>query len=204
MLAINSIRLNSRFIAKIFFLFSYYVKNNIELVVMMMDITIKKLHDVDFEKLFEFELENRTYFEEMVPSRGDDYYNFETFKKRNKALLDEQSQGLSYYYLIKSKDGLILGRMNLVDIEKSQGLGHIGYRVGKAYIGKGIAKIALKLLLEATSKLGIKQISAKTTVNNIASQKVLEKNDFKYIATSDEEFSMNGQILSFVYYNWVK
>ncbi|CAH2717350.1 hypothetical protein BACCIP111895_04542 [Neobacillus rhizosphaerae] len=62
----------------------------------------------------------------------------------------------------------------------------------------------MKLLLETTSKLGIKQISAKTTTNNIASQKVLEKNGFKYIATGNEEFIMNGQLLSFVYYVWEK
>ncbi|CAH2717349.1 hypothetical protein BACCIP111895_04541 [Neobacillus rhizosphaerae] len=104
-----------------------------------MEIMIEKLHAKDVEKLFEFELENRAFFEEMVPSRGDDYYNFETFKHRNKALMDEQAQELIYLYLIKNKEGFILGRMNLVDIEKSQGLGHIGYRVGKAYTGKGIA-----------------------------------------------------------------
>ncbi|QDP39271.1 GNAT family N-acetyltransferase [Radiobacillus deserti] len=164
-----------------------------------MDITIEKLHDTDAENLYKFELENRIFFEEMVPSRGDDYYNFETFKERNKALLDEQAQGLSYFYLIKNKDGSIVGRMNLVDIEN--GLGHIGYRVGKAYTGKGIANRALKLLLETIrNKQGIKEVSAKTTTNNMASQKVLEKNGFKYMAASDEEFLMNGQKVKFVYY----
>lgn len=82
-----------------------------------MDIVIKKMQEEDFEKLYEFELENRAYFEEIVPSRGDDYYNFEIFKQRNKALLDEQHQGLSYFYLIKNKEDKVLGRMNLVDIE---------------------------------------------------------------------------------------
>ncbi|WP_067730765.1 GNAT family N-acetyltransferase [Oceanobacillus damuensis] len=170
----------------------------------MMDIIIEKLQDEDLEKLFEFELENRTYFEEMIPSRGDDYYNFETFKQRNKALIDEQDQGLSYFYLIKNKEGLVLGRINLVDIEKSKGLGHIGYRVGKAYTGKGIANRALNLLLKNTTQLGIRQISAKTTTNNLASQKVLEKNGFRYLASANEEFKMNGQLLSFVYYAWEK
>ena len=169
-----------------------------------MNIIIDKLQVEDLEKLFDFELENRDYFEEMVAGRGDDYYNFEVFRRRNKALLDEQSRGLSYFYLIKNKEGFILGRINLVDIEKSQGLGKIGYRVGKAYIGKGIANRALNLLLERTTKLGIRQISAKTTTNNIASQKVLEKNGFKYIATADEKFKMKGNNFSFVYYFWEK
>lgn len=168
----------------------------------MTNIVIKKLQDEDLEKLFEFELENRAYFEEMVPSRGDDYYNFEIFKQRNKALIDEQAQGLSYFYLIRNKEGLILGRMNLVDIEMSQARGHVGYRVGKAYTGKGIANIALNLLLETTTELGIRRISAKTTTNNIASQKILEKNGFQYVATADEEFKMNGRSLSFVFYVW--
>lgn len=169
-----------------------------------MNIIIEKLQEKDFEKLFEFELENRAYFEELVPSRGDDYYHFETFKERNKLLLDEQNQGLSYFYLIKNNEGSILGRINLVDIEQSKGHGYIGYRVGKAYTGKGIASKALKLLLEVAPQLGMRQISAKTTTNNIASQKILEKNGFQHIATDDEKFKMNGQLLSFVYYLWEK
>ncbi|WP_042221633.1 GNAT family N-acetyltransferase [Oceanobacillus manasiensis] len=170
----------------------------------MTDIIIERLQGADFKTLFEFELENRAYFEEMVPNRGDDYYNFDIFKLKNKSLMDEQDQGLSYFYLIKDKEGLILGRMNVVDIDKSTGLGHIGYRVGKAHTGKGIANRALNLLLENTPLLGIRQILAKTTTNNIASQKVLEKSGFQYVASDDEQFKMNGQLLSFVYYRWEK
>lgn len=172
------------------------------MVVIMKSIIIKKLQVEDFDKLFEFELENRGYFEEMVPSRGDDYYNFEIFRQRNKILIDEQAQGLSYYYLIKDKEGTILGRINLVDIEKSEGISHIGYRVGKAYAGKGIAKIALGLLLKDTAKLNVKRILAKTTTNNMASQKVLEKSGFKHVTTDKQKFKMNGQFLSFVHYVW--
>lgn len=170
----------------------------------MIDIIIEKLQEEDLIKLFEFELENRTYFEEMVPKREDDYYHFETFRKRNEGLIGEQNQGSSYFYLIKNKEGSVLGRMNLVDIEKSKGHGHIGYRVGKAYTGKGIANRALKLLLDTVSQIGIKRVSAKTTTNNIASQKILEKNGFQYIGTDEEKFKMNGQLLSFVYYIWEK
>ncbi|WP_368505184.1 GNAT family N-acetyltransferase [Alkalihalophilus sp. As8PL] len=167
-----------------------------------MEITLEKLQPGDAKKLYEFEIENRDYFEKMVPSRGEDYYNFETFKIRHEALLDEQTKGQSYYYLIKNENGLILGRMNLVDIDKSRNLGYIGYRVGGAYTGKGIANRALKLLLETLNWQGIKQVLAKTTTNNIPSQKVLEKNGFNHISTSDEEFVMNGNRLKFVYYKW--
>ncbi|WP_404452143.1 GNAT family N-acetyltransferase [Virgibacillus necropolis] len=169
-----------------------------------MNISLEKLHIKDAEALFEFELENRTFFEEMVPTRGDDYYNFENFRVRHKALLDEQEQGVSRFYLIKNKNGSILGRMNLIDIDETQSLGHVGYRVGQKYIGKGIAKKALKLLLETVGDTGIEKIKAKTTINNQASQKVLENNGFKILSTGDETFEMHGQNLKFVYYSWSK
>lgn len=160
-----------------------------------MDITINKVQEIDATNLFEFELENREFFEQMVPSRGDDYYNFESFKIRHEALLHEQSQGVSYFYLIKDKEGTILGRMNVIDIDKAQKQGSIGYRVGKKYTGRGIANQAIKLLLATASKQGIQRILAKTTNNNQAS-------GFKHIKTSEEKFEMNGQKLMFVYYEW--
>ena len=165
-----------------------------------MDIFIEKLHVTDAEDLFNFEVENRTFFEEMVPTRGEEYYNLETFKKRHETLLEEQVIGSSYFYLIKDKDNSILGRINLVDIDESDKSGYLGYRVGQIHTGKGIANKALKILVETITDDDVKQIKAKTTTNNIASQRVLEKNGFARIGTSTEEFEMNGQRLSFVCY----
>ena len=164
-----------------------------------MDIFIEKLDVTDTEDLFNFEVENRIFFEEMVPTRGEEYYNLATFNKRHEALIEEQVMGSSYYYLIKDKDSLkILGRINIVDIDKK--IGYLGYRVGQAYTGKGIASKALKLLLAIVSDNEINQIRAKTTTNNIASQRVLDKNGFKRMSTSNEEVKLNGQSLSFIYY----
>ncbi len=157
-----------------------------------MDVLIEKLQIADAEELYRFELENRSFFEKMVPTRGDDYYRPEIFKRRHVALLDEQAQGGSNFYLIKDKNGSILGRMNLVDIDKSKKVGHLGYRVGQVHTGKGIASMALKLLLDISENKDIKQIKAKTTTNNIPSQRVLEKNGFVLRAYGDDEFEMNG------------
>jgi len=167
-----------------------------------MDISIVQLQATDAKKLFEFELENRVFFEEMVPTRGDDYYCFELFQERHEDLLNEQSNGISLFYLIKDQSDSIIGRMNLVDIDEIQGVGHIGYRIGQAYTGKGIAVKALTLFLQQVSKMNISQIKAQTTTTNIASQKVLEKNGFVHVRSSDEEFEMNGQELKFTYYTW--
>lgn len=81
-----------------------------------MNIFIEKLHVADEENLFNFEFENRTFFEEMVPTRGDEFYNPENFKKIHETLLEEQVNEDSYFYLIKDSERSIVGRINLVDM----------------------------------------------------------------------------------------
>ncbi|MGJ0848410.1 hypothetical protein ACR77J_17100 [Tissierella praeacuta] len=41
----------------------------------MTDIIIKLLEESDEEEVFKFELEDRSFFESMVSSRGDSYYD---------------------------------------------------------------------------------------------------------------------------------
>ncbi|AWX57853.1 N-acetyltransferase [Brevibacillus brevis] len=145
-----------------------------------MIITIEKLSIQDAASLFQFEVRNRVFFEKSVPSRGDAYYQYEHFLRGLQALLDEQAQGISFFGLIKNSQGDILGRMNLVDIEKDDRIGHLGYRVGEDTAGKGVASQALKVFLEGhVPHLNVRMICAKTTTDNISSQKVLLKNGFE-------------------------
>jgi len=154
-----------------------------------MEASITLLQEFDARELFKFELKNRQFFEQMVPNRGDDYYNFEIFTLRHQELLREQECGLSNFYLIKNNAGEIIGRINLVDMDKINSIAEIGFRVGADYTGKGIGNLALKLLLK--TDLNVRQIRGKTTTVNFASQKVLEKNGFKQISISEEEFELN-------------
>jgi len=163
-----------------------------------LEISINSLQESDAEELFEFEKNNRLFFEQMVPSRGEDYFNFETFKIIHKELLTEQQENESKFYLIRDNSDKIIGRINLVDIDTTNDIAEVGYRVGQEYGGKGIGARALKLLLE--TEISVTKIKAKTTTNNIASQRVLEKNGFKQVSTSDDEFEMNGKKLQFINY----
>lgn len=168
-----------------------------------MSIYIALLQEQDARDLFKFECENRTFFEKMVPSRGKDYYHFKHFRIRHSELLKEQDDNTSFFYLIRNDTDEIVGRINLVDIDKNKRKAHLGYRVGEAFIRKGIADKAVKLLLQEILKLNIREIHAKTTSSNIASQKILEKNCFKQTFISDkEEIELNGQKLKLIHYIW--
>ncbi|CAH0293632.1 Putative ribosomal N-acetyltransferase YdaF [Peribacillus sp. Bi96] len=166
-----------------------------------MEISIEMLNDEDAKCLFTFECDNRSFFEQTVPSRGDDYYSFENFKVRHKELLNEQEVGLSYFYLIKDGSGTIVGRINLVDIDPIDCTADVGYRIGEAFTQKGIANEALKRLVNLAPGLNVVQIHAKTTSDNIASQKVLEKNGFERISTNGENNVVTGQKVTFYHYS---
>lgn len=168
----------------------------------MMQIKLEKLQAADSEALRQFEIKNRKFFEEMVPSRGDAYYKREVFEQLHLNLLNEQNTGNAIFYLMKNDEESIVGRLNLIDMDKTNKTGHLGYRVGKNYIGQGIASQAVKLLLKAAPDLNIRQIQAKTTETNQASQKVLERSGFSQVEEMDEEIDFNGEQVKFVHYIW--
>ncbi|MGG0186627.1 GNAT family N-acetyltransferase [Bacillus rhizoplanae] len=167
-----------------------------------MEVYIEKLKEQDAEELFAFECSNRAFFEKMVSSRGEDYYTYETFQKIFYELLKEQFEGISYFHLIRNQAGAIVGRINLIDIEKDKELGYLGYRLGEKYVGRGIATKAVKLLLDEATNYHVTEIHAKTTNNNFASQKVLEKNHFLCISIDENTAELHGQKINFIHYIW--
>jgi len=165
-------------------------------------VSIHLISEQDEGELFEFEFKNKLYFEKYIPGRGDRYFILENFRSIFQGLLEEQQSGLSYFYVIKNEMKSIIGRINLVDIDKDKRSGNVGYRIGEVFVGKGIATKALELLLKEAVKLNILEIHAKTTHINIASQKVLEKMKFREVRIEKEAITINHEKLDFIHYMW--
>jgi [ribosomal protein S5]-alanine N-acetyltransferase len=155
-----------------------------------MKIKLELLQKKDSELLFQFEIENRAFFETMVPSRGENYYQYDQFLRIMEELLSEQVDRKSFFFLIKENEtSKIVGRINLVDVDWDKKEVEIGYRIGEPYLKLGLATLALRQILIETEKVEICTIYAKTTHNNIGSQRVLEKNGFlRQTKNKDPEF----------------
>jgi [ribosomal protein S5]-alanine N-acetyltransferase len=122
-----------------------------------------------------FELANRSYFAASISDRGDEY--FDQFTDRHGALLAEQETGTGAFYVLVDQDGSVLGRFNLYDI--GGGTAVLGYRVAQKVAGRGVATAAVRELCElAAAHHGLRTLRAKTTPENVASQKVLTKAGF--------------------------
>jgi ribosomal-protein-alanine N-acetyltransferase len=133
-------------------------------------------------ELLKFERANRAYFAASISDRGDEF--FDQFTEWHGERLAEQEIGTCSYFVLVDEEGSVLGRFNLVDIENGQA--EVGYRVAQRVAGRGVATAALRDLCRlATSQLGVRTLKAKTTDDNVASQRVLIKGGFSPVGPTE-------------------
>lgn len=129
-----------------------------------------------------FELANRAYFAAFVSDRGDAF--FDEFSERYDELLEERETRGDAYYVLVDDDGAVLGRFNLYGIEDDTA--DVGYRVAERVAGRGVATAGLQELCRlAASEHGLRLLRARTTHENVASQRVLAKAGFVVAGEAD-------------------
>ncbi|MHA6669060.1 GNAT family N-acetyltransferase [Homoserinimonas sp. A447] len=158
--------------------------------------TIEMLDTVALAELLQFERENRDYFAEWVPDRGDDY--FTQFQTRNQALLDEQSAEGSFFFVVRDESNQLVGRVNLVDATHRSA--SLGYRIAQKATGVGHAGRAVKLATVFARDYGLEMITAMTTLTNVGSRRVLERSGFVEIAGRPASVLQNGAEQETVHY----
>jgi RimJ/RimL family protein N-acetyltransferase len=90
--------------------------------------------------------------------------------------------------------GQIIGVMSLMHIDPASKNAEAGYWLGKKYWGQGLAKEALKLILEfGFKKLELIRIYARVMHPNIASARLLERCGLKYEGRMRKSTFTNGK-----------
>lgn len=110
---------------------------------------------------------------------------------KNRISPQQKRLGFSNYTLIRKSDGVKIGSCGLYDREGVEGV-DIGFAMLPAYEGMGFGfESASKVLEIGKTEFNIEMISAITTRNNLASQRLIEKLGLRYIETiripNDEE-----------------
>lgn len=158
-------------------------------------IRIEMVSESNANDIYDFETENRAYFEETLPSRGEDYFKKEVFYEIIKEIVEEQNRDECYMYIIRNEIGAMVGRVNLYSV-KNEGIrsAELGYRIGKKEKGKGYATEAVRLALEkAFIDYKIDKVVAGTSPVNFGSQRVLEKNGFLVVGKASNDVNVNGK-----------
>src|SRR6476619_6876181 len=127
-----------------------------------------RLSDVD--ALAELYASERAFLAPFDPIRPDEFYTAEGQRIEVEHALAQRAAGSRY----------TLGIGNVVGSVFQSG--NLGYFVARAANGRGVATRAVGLAAEqAFGPLGMHRLEAGTLVDNVASQRVLEKNGFERI-----------------------
>ena len=168
-----------------------------------MIVSVELVKKFDYRDIFEFEAENKDFFESVLPLRNEGYYKFDSFVTIMDQLMTEQEEGQFYMYLIRDSNNTVVGRINL-QIKEEKGIrkAELGYRVGKAFQGNGYASKAVKLIIdEAFTHLSVVEIYAGTAKDNVGSRKVLERNGFVLVGEEKDVLLVNGTLVDGVMYS---
>ncbi len=134
------------------------------------------------EALLAFERSNRAYFAKSIGDRGDCFFG--EFSQRHRDLIAEQEGGTGAFYVLVDQLGAVVGRFNLYDI--LDGTARVGYRVAERASGQGVATSGLRALCRvAREELGLLTLTAAASNENVASQRVLLKAGFAYVAPTE-------------------
>ena len=146
---------------------------------MTMNYAARTLALSDGPALLCFEQENRAWFEQFVEPRPAAFYSAEGVASHITDLLAQHAQGKFHPFVLVDADGRILGRANLKAIDAEKGSAELGYRVGKAHIGQGLASMAVGELLKcAAADWRLREVQAFVSEANPASARVLLKHGF--------------------------
>lgn len=167
-----------------------------------MDFSIKRLEAGDARELLDFELENREWFDRWVPPRPDGYFTFAGIRSAIEGLLVEQKRGECALFLVRDHEGRIAGRINLTGIDPEvRDTAELGYRVGAAFTGRGLATSATaEVLAFAADELGLKTVRAHAAESNLASNKVLSTLGFLQTDRISDLVELHGVKITLLMY----
>ena len=157
------------------------------------NITLKNLTPKYSKQMLEYYLKNKKHLEKFEPYRDKAFY---TLQGQKQMLVEGYKQfidGTSLDFGIFKEDKLI-GKVKIsniiVGVFKSA---FIGYSIDSNYQNNGFMTEAVKLATEYSfNELSLHRLEASVLMDNISSQRVLEKNKFKKIGLNEKYLYING------------
>jgi [ribosomal protein S5]-alanine N-acetyltransferase len=159
------------------------------------NVYLKYLDHSDACDLFELRKRNRDFFQPFEPLRPDSHYTYES--QLNEIItckLDAESDhGYTMGIFLCSSKSLI-GRISLSGVVRGPFQNaNLGYYLDKEFNGKGYVTEAVSLLLRvAFHELNLHRIQAAVMPKNIASIKILEKNNLRREGLAKKYLQING------------
>ena len=157
--------------------------------------TTRPLRVGDAEELASLYRANREFLASNEPVRPADFFTTEGQEQR---IEERAASGFHQFAILDA--GAIAGTINLFHIvREALQSGTIGYWVDHERNGRGLATGAVgEILGYAFEELALHRIEAATLVDNLPSQRVLEKNRFEKIGLARRFLRIDGEWRDFI------
>jgi ribosomal-protein-alanine N-acetyltransferase len=161
---------------------------------------IRPLRPDDAEELARLYTANRDFLAPFEPERPPEFFTADGQRER----LERQLADGAHAFAILDGDA-IAGTINLFHIvRESLQSGTIGYWVDRARNGHGLATAAVEdVVAYAFGELALHRVEAATLVDNLPSQRVLEKTGFERIGVARSFLNIDGAWRDFVLFQRV-
>lgn len=138
--------------------------------------------------------EDRDFLAPYEPARPDDYATGDGQRTAVQAALDQFRRGSSLPHVVLDEAGQVVGRITLSGIVRGPFQScSVGYWVSSAANGRGLATAAVgEIVRTAFQELGLHRVEAGTLVDNVRSQRVLERNGFVRIGVAPAYLKIAG------------
>jgi [ribosomal protein S5]-alanine N-acetyltransferase len=152
--------------------------------------TIRPLLPGDAEELAPLYLVNREFLAANEPDRPPDFFTAEGQRQR---IARRAEDGFHQFAILDR--GAIAGTINVFHIVREQlQCGTIGYWVDRERNGRGLATTAVEeVVAYMFGELDLHRTEAATLVENVASQRVLEKAGFERIGLARSFLRIDGE-----------
>jgi [ribosomal protein S5]-alanine N-acetyltransferase len=159
----------------------------------------------DAEILAEALRANREFLSPWEPVRGEEYFTAAGQRAAIADALARHDQGTALPHVITGDSGKVVGRITLNSIVRGPFLScSVGYWVSAAENGRGLATTALREIAGlAFGEIGLHRIQAETLRNNVASQRVLQRNGFVRIGLAPTYLKIAGKWQDCVLYQLI-
>lgn len=159
-----------------------------------MGVRVRLVSEDDAATLAELLRTNRSFMAPRSPAREDAFFTEEHQRQELAQALSRHRDGTHLPCVILA-DERIVGGITVSDIVRGAFQnGHLGYWVGQAHNGRGVATAAVSAVVRlAFDKLSLHRLQAGTLVHNVGSQRVLVRNGFSAIGVAPAYLRIAGR-----------
>jgi [ribosomal protein S5]-alanine N-acetyltransferase len=149
----------------------------------------------DAEEMVQLLLRNRDYWAIYEPRHRDSYFTVAVQREKIREAIYQARENREYSFgVFEHESNRLIGHISMYGIKRLPFLSAlIGYSIDEAYIGRGIATEAVRLLIAfGFEQLRLHRLEAYVSPRNLGSIRVLQKAGFQNEGLLREFLHING------------